>query len=71
VAVGATLSVGAVSTHTGFVDGPMQVGIGAFDTEGNIVGGGSVVSGGGEEEFSVSNFSDLPNFAHSSDLVSI
>jgi hypothetical protein len=60
VAVGATLGVGAVNTHTGFVDGPVQVGIGAFGTEGNVVGSGSVVSGSGEEEFSVSDFSDLP-----------
>jgi hypothetical protein len=69
VAVGVTLSVGVVGAHAGFVDSPAQAGIGAFGTEGNIVGSGLTVNGGGEEEFSVCDFSDLPNFAHSSNLV--
>jgi hypothetical protein len=33
------------------------------------VGSGLTFNGGGEEEFSVSDFSNLPDFAHSSDLV--
>jgi hypothetical protein len=55
VAMGSTVGVGAVDAHAGFVDGPAQAG---------RVGGGSAMNCGGEEEFSVSDFSDGPDFAH-------
>jgi hypothetical protein len=49
VTMGSTVGVGAVDAHVGFVDDPAQA---------DRVGGGSAVNCGGEEEFSVSDFSD-------------
>jgi hypothetical protein len=49
MAMSSMVGVGVVNAHIGFVDGPTQAG---------RVGSGSAVNCGGEEEFSVSDFSD-------------